>query len=94
MDKDFYELLEGTLSFNPYKRLTAEKALKLPLFKDFHEESLACASSPIIPTIDDNVRLATKAYREKIYDDIDQRYVSMPLKNKINELKCYSAPKR
>ena len=28
----------------------------------------------VIPNIDDNVRLATKMYREKIYDDIDKRY--------------------
>lgn len=39
---------------------------------------------PVIPTIDDNVRLATKTYREKIYDDIDRRYSPMPLKDRIN----------
>lgn len=54
---------------------------------------MTCASEPIIPTIDDNVRLNTKAYREKIYDDIDLRYASAPLKNRINELRCYSVPK-
>lgn len=39
----------------------------------------------VIPNIDDNVRLATKMYREKIYDDIDKRYSPlMPFRDKIN----------
>lgn len=40
--------------------------------------------NPIVPKIDDNIRLATKAYREKIYDDIDKRYSPVPFKNKLN----------
>lgn len=39
---------------------------------------------PIVPTIDDNVRLPTKAYRERIYNDIDRRYCPMPFKDKMN----------
>ena len=48
---------------------------------------------PVIPKIDDNIRLATKAYREKIYDDIDKRYSPIPFKNKVNELRSLSSPK-
>jgi hypothetical protein len=39
---------------------------------------------PIVPEIDDNIRLRTKAYREKIYDDIDRRYSTVPFKDKLN----------
>jgi hypothetical protein len=49
---------------------------------------------PVVPNIDDNIRLTTKAYREKIYDDIDRRYSTMPLKDKINLLRSLSSPKK
>lgn len=49
---------------------------------------------PVIPAIDDNIRLNTKIYRQKIYDDIDKRYTPVPFKDKINELRSYSSPKK
>lgn len=49
---------------------------------------------PIIPAIDDNIRFPTKAYREKIYDDIDKRYNPMPLKDKMNQIRSLSCPKK
>jgi hypothetical protein len=50
---------------------------------------------PIVPTIDDNVRLPMKAYREKIYEDINDRYsTSMPLKDKINQIRTLSTPNK
>lgn len=51
-------------------------------------------AEPVIPTIDDNIRLATRAYREKIYDDIDRRYSPVPLKDRINELRSLSSHKK
>lgn len=49
---------------------------------------------PIVPSIDDNVRLNTKAYRKKIYEDIDKRYCPITFKDRINELRSLSSPKK
>ena len=49
---------------------------------------------PVVPSIDDNIRLNTKAYRQRIYDDIDKRYQPLPFKDRINELRSLSSPKK
>ncbi len=48
----------------------------------------------VVPNIDDNVRLTTKIYRQKIYNDIDKRYSPLPFRDKLNELRSYSSPKK
>lgn len=50
-------------------------------------------ADPVVPSIDDNVRLMTKAYREKIYDDIDHRYSTLPFRDRINEYRSLSSKK-
>ena len=71
--------------------MTVEQALQLKLFEDFFDEPIILASKPIVPKINDNIRLTTKAYRDKIYQDIDLRYEPIVFKNKINELRNYNS---
>ncbi|OMJ77134.1 hypothetical protein SteCoe_23361 [Stentor coeruleus] len=73
-DTDALDLVSKLLQFNPRKRLTAEEALEHPYVSDFHDpdEELCCPYTIRI-SLDDNVKLSIKEYRDRIYQDIYRR---------------------
>ncbi len=68
--------------------MTIEQALKLDIFKEYAEETkiLPTCPIPIIPNLDDNYRLGVKIYRDKIYDDIDERYRTPSSQRKLRDM--------
>jgi mitogen-activated protein kinase 15 len=65
------DLLRNLLKFNPFKRFTAEQALKHPYVTQFHNPADEPVCDKIIRiSIDDNVKFTIKDYRDKLYQEI------------------------
>lgn len=73
-DADAVDLLRKLLVYNPKKRITVEKALEHPYFKEFHceEDEIICQKVIEIP-INDNQKLSLKVYRDAIYEIISNK---------------------
>lgn len=68
------DLLQQLLHFNPNKRLTAEQALSHPYFAQFHNLDDEPVSDRVITLmIDDNQKISTKEYRDRLYEEIGTR---------------------
>lgn len=68
------DLLRKLLHFNPFKRITAENALRHPYLAQFHNpiDEPICSRIIRIP-IDDNTKLTISEYRERLYAEIVHR---------------------
>ena len=68
-------MLAHLILFNPYKRLSAETALKHPFLRQFHDpkEEPIHPAPPVRIAFDDNIKLSVDDYRGRIYDAIRQR---------------------
>ncbi|KAG0577463.1 hypothetical protein M758_5G151000 [Ceratodon purpureus] len=80
------DLLKKLLHFNPYKRMTAEEALRHPYLAQFHNPSdePICNRIVRIP-IDDNTKFTINEYRERLYAEIVRRKKEIRRKNRENE---------
>ncbi|KAF5301118.1 hypothetical protein FQR65_LT08948 [Abscondita terminalis] len=66
---DSLDLINNLLIFNPYKRLTAEQALKHTYVAKFHNPSDEIEMNiSVIPPLNDDVRLTVDDYRNKLYE--------------------------
>ncbi|KAL8269625.1 hypothetical protein Esti_006445 [Eimeria stiedai] len=65
------DLLKQLLQFNPFKRISAEKALEHPYVRQFHnpDDEPVCGHIITIP-IDDNTKYSVEDYREKVYNEV------------------------
>ena len=67
---DAIDLMIGLLSFEPEKRLTAEGALEHRYIQQFHDPAAErTAASVVHMTIDDDAKMTTAFYRDKLYSD-------------------------
>ena len=71
---DAIDMLSCLLKFNPNNRITAAEALAHPFVAQFHN----AADEPQCPhkvraIIDDNTKLATSEYRDRLYQEIVKR---------------------
>lgn len=71
---DAVDLMQKLMTVNPNKRLNVQEALEHPYLKQFHNDSSepTCERRIEIP-IDDNKKFSIREYRQKIYDDIQQK---------------------
>ena len=69
------DLLANLLLFNPYKRLSAETALRHIFLRQFHDpkEEPVHPAPPVSIALDDNIKLTVDDYRGRIYESIRQR---------------------
>jgi mitogen-activated protein kinase 15 len=75
------QLIEGLLTFNPLKRMTAEQALALPCFAKLRAwDSNPLQATPIALGLDDGQKLPLREYREEIYREIFEREKEMSKK--------------
>lgn len=93
---DAIDLMRKLLVYNPSKRLTVDEVLAHPYFSKFHNETeeTLCKHDIIIP-IDDQKKLSLKAYRDAIYNDINNHLKLQRLKTsgKIYINKIPKSPK-
>jgi mitogen-activated protein kinase 15 len=80
------DLLRKLLHFNPYKRLTAEEALRHPYLAQFHNpiDEPSCNRIVRIP-IDDNTKFTISEYRERLYAEIVNRKKELRKKHREKE---------
>lgn len=68
---DAVDLLGRMLKFNPGERISAKDALAHRYCAQFHNEAEEYeAPRPIVVPVDDNLKLSTADYRDKLYQDI------------------------
>ena len=71
---DAVDLLRRMLRFNPAERISAKEALAHPYCAQFHNEAeeYECPR-PILVPVDDNTKLSTADYRDRLYNEIVRR---------------------
>ena len=68
---DALDLLKQTLKLKPEGRITAEAALKHPFVSQFHDPAVERdANKTVYPGIDDDKKMSTAVYRERLYHEI------------------------
>ena len=68
------DLMRVCLQFNPSKRITAAEALQHPYVKQFHNpDGEPVASRPVTLVIDDNTKYSAADYRQRLYNEIQQK---------------------
>lgn len=70
---DAIDMLQQLLHFDPKKRMTAEEALAHPFVRQFHDPAAErAADKKVDVAIDDNKKLSTFDYRQKLYDNMSK----------------------
>lgn len=84
--EDSMDLINNLLIFNPYKRLTAEQALKHSYVAKFHNPSDEIEMNiSVIPPLNDDVRLTVDDYRNKLYEIMSTHHYGRPTRTILSK---------